>query len=108
VLPKGEHGPGASATIRPREQDLFSLGARDAVIAAVAADDQGAFGPPASIAEVRTALARCGFTAHTDGPDLAVDTPDPGATARCVVLAAAHNWTADGATPTSRLSRRVR
>ena len=36
VLPPGEHGPGAGVLIRPREQDMFALGAREAVVAAVA------------------------------------------------------------------------
>ena len=38
VLPPGEHGPGAAALVRPEEQDMFGLGARDAVLLAVSAD----------------------------------------------------------------------
>ncbi len=35
VLPTGEHGPGATALVRPESDDLFGLGALDAVQAAV-------------------------------------------------------------------------
>ncbi len=35
VLPGGEHGPGAVALVRPEADDLFGLGSRDAVRAAV-------------------------------------------------------------------------
>ena len=44
VLPRAEHGPGAAALARPEADDLFGLGARDAVLAAVrrgAADRAG-------------------------------------------------------------------
>jgi coenzyme F420-0:L-glutamate ligase/coenzyme F420-1:gamma-L-glutamate ligase len=37
VLPAGEHGPGAAALVRPEGQDMFGLGARDAVLLAVTA-----------------------------------------------------------------------
>ncbi len=45
VLPAGEHGPGAAALVRPEAQDLFGLGAHDAVLAAVrrAATDRAGF-----------------------------------------------------------------
>jgi len=35
VLPVGEHGPGARALVRDAESDLFSLGTREAALAAV-------------------------------------------------------------------------
>ena len=38
VLPPGEHGPGARALVRPARQDMFALGAREAVLAAVRGD----------------------------------------------------------------------
>lgn len=38
VLPPGEHGPGAAALVRPEDQDMFGLGAREAVLSAVTAD----------------------------------------------------------------------
>ncbi len=37
VLPPGEHGPGAAALLRPAGADLFGLGAREAVLAALGA-----------------------------------------------------------------------
>jgi coenzyme F420-0:L-glutamate ligase/coenzyme F420-1:gamma-L-glutamate ligase len=39
VLPAGEHGPGAAALVRPESRDMFVLGAREAVLAAVCRDD---------------------------------------------------------------------
>jgi coenzyme F420-0:L-glutamate ligase/coenzyme F420-1:gamma-L-glutamate ligase len=39
VLPPGRHGPGASAIVRPAADDLFALGARDAVVTAAVRDD---------------------------------------------------------------------
>lgn len=58
VLPPGEPGPGARALVRPAAEDLFGLGAREAVVRALAGDRsaQPLFGSPASLAEVRAAL----------------------------------------------------
>ncbi|MGH3508191.1 MAG: coenzyme F420-0:L-glutamate ligase [Nocardioidaceae bacterium] len=42
VLPRGRHGAGAAALIRPSADDLFALGAREAAVAAVLRDDPGA------------------------------------------------------------------
>ena len=39
--------------VRPREQDMFALGAREAVLAAVRGDQADCFGAPASAEEVR-------------------------------------------------------
>jgi coenzyme F420-0:L-glutamate ligase/coenzyme F420-1:gamma-L-glutamate ligase len=38
VLPAGEHGPGARTLVREEHQDMFGLGAREAVLAALVAD----------------------------------------------------------------------
>ena len=48
VLPAGDHGPGAVGLLRPDGADLFGLGAREAVLAALGArvDDRTAFGTP--------------------------------------------------------------
>ncbi len=40
----GEHGPGAGALVRAEAQDMFGLGAREAVLAALTADDGRGFG----------------------------------------------------------------
>ncbi len=39
VLPLGEHGPGATALVRDESEDMFGLGAREAVVAALLAED---------------------------------------------------------------------
>ncbi|BBH18396.1 hypothetical protein Back2_26830 [Nocardioides baekrokdamisoli] len=60
VLPVGEHGEGAVALVRADAEDMFGLGAREAVVHAVIGDEstQGAFGGPASAEDVRAALAQ--------------------------------------------------
>jgi coenzyme F420-0:L-glutamate ligase/coenzyme F420-1:gamma-L-glutamate ligase len=49
VLPPGEHGPGAAALVRAEASDMFGLGSREAVLAAVVADPSArrGFGAPA-------------------------------------------------------------
>ena len=44
VLAPGRHGPGAAALVRDEAQDMFGLGAREAVLSALHADDQRGFG----------------------------------------------------------------
>src|SRR4051812_11700631 len=61
VLPAGDDGPGARALVRPRSEDMFALGAREAVLAAVRGTDQDCFGQPAPLEEVRAALGSCGL-----------------------------------------------
>ena len=58
VLPRGEHGRGATALVRPDGADLFGYGAREAVVRALQARaaDQRPFGAPASPAELSTAI----------------------------------------------------
>ena len=63
VLPRGEHGPGAAALVRPEGSDMFGLGSREAVAAAVA-EGSGAqppqarrgFGDAASVHDLQRAL----------------------------------------------------
>jgi coenzyme F420-0:L-glutamate ligase / coenzyme F420-1:gamma-L-glutamate ligase len=59
VLPPGEHGPGAVALLRPEGADLFGLGAREAVLAALGrrGDDRSAFGTPVDVDELTAVLA---------------------------------------------------
>ena len=56
VLPAGQHGPGAAALVRPPGEDLFGLGAREAVVAAVERADAealAAFAPePAPLVDL--------------------------------------------------------
>ena len=62
VLPPGEDGPGAASLVRPEGGDLFGWGAREAVVRALAGDDEdrrpvrGARSRPRSCA---AALAAC-------------------------------------------------
>lgn len=79
VLPPGEHGSGARALLRPRELDMFALGTREAVLAAVAGTDAALFGAPGSAGELAAALTAVG---------LDVDSTDP----RADVVAFAHGW----------------
>jgi coenzyme F420-0:L-glutamate ligase/coenzyme F420-1:gamma-L-glutamate ligase len=97
VLPAGEHGPGARPLIRPHAQDMFALGAREAVVAAVRGDQADSFGAPATLEEMLAALEWCGLPAKVDGFSLHVALP-PGdrdqvaAVERVRLLAHAHGW----------------
>lgn len=65
VLDPGEHGPGARSLVRDADSDMFGLGAREAVVAALTGVRTG-FGAPASSADLLDALVACGFEAGTD------------------------------------------
>jgi coenzyme F420-0:L-glutamate ligase / coenzyme F420-1:gamma-L-glutamate ligase len=56
VLQPGAHGPGATALVRPEPMDMFGLGAREAVVAALRAADPRGFGAPAAALELVSAL----------------------------------------------------
>lgn len=99
VLPVDDHGPGARALLRPRAQDMFALGAREAVVAALTASDADCFGSPADADELTAALRRAGLDATPPDADgnLRVRLPeDVGARARSTVhlelLTHAHGW----------------
>jgi coenzyme F420-0:L-glutamate ligase/coenzyme F420-1:gamma-L-glutamate ligase len=97
VLPPGAHGPGAGVLNRPREQDMFALGAREAVLAAVRGEQADCFGSSASTDEVLAAMQSCGLNAAVDGLSVRVALPpeqrDHVATAERVRLVAhAHGW----------------
>ena len=98
VLPAREDGPGAGALIRPEGNDFFGYGAREAVLRALAGeeDDRLPFGAPASAAEMADALARVsGQQPVPDGDALLV--PEFGAAERTTlaVLAFAFGWRLD-------------
>ena len=57
VLPPGRHGPGAGDLVRAEAEDLFGLGARQAVVAAVTGADADAFGAPVPSAELAEVLS---------------------------------------------------
>jgi coenzyme F420-0:L-glutamate ligase/coenzyme F420-1:gamma-L-glutamate ligase len=97
VLPPGEHGPGARALLRPREQDMFALGAREAVLAAVRGRDADCFGSPASAAEMLSALESCGLVGSAVGASVQVQLPTDvrgqvAAAERVRLVAHAHRW----------------
>jgi coenzyme F420-0:L-glutamate ligase/coenzyme F420-1:gamma-L-glutamate ligase len=103
VLPAGQDGPGARALLRARARDMFGLGAREAVVAAVSGEQQEAFGAPADQDELIAVLSRCGWRVDPAGSDVAVSVPgDQRASARAVAFA--HGWTAADA-PGDRTSR---
>jgi len=56
VMPRGEHGSGAAALVRPEAQDMFGLGSREAVLHALLREDPRGFGAPSSAEELVSAL----------------------------------------------------
>ncbi len=59
VLEPGDHGPGAAALVRPEDEDLFGLGAREAVLVALSSGGPArGFGAPATPDELASALRR--------------------------------------------------
>jgi coenzyme F420-0:L-glutamate ligase / coenzyme F420-1:gamma-L-glutamate ligase len=93
VLPRGEHGTGASALVRPEGADLFGYGAREAVVQALRGDpdDRSAFGVPADSEElaaaIRTALPQADV--RSDPRSVVVSGAEP---ASVVALAFAFGW----------------
>lgn len=72
VLPRGEHGPGAAALVRPETHDMFGLGSREAVLHALAREDRRGFGQPATAEDVVATLTRVvheGTVAAEDAPE---------------------------------------
>jgi coenzyme F420-0:L-glutamate ligase/coenzyme F420-1:gamma-L-glutamate ligase len=98
VLPAGDDGPGASALIRPEGGDLFGLGAREAVLAALAsrAGDRTAFGAAVSAEDLRDTLAGLtGAEARLEGAAVVLLSADPRAHWAAEVAAYAHGWEAE-------------
>ena len=100
VLPPGEDGPGAAALVRPEGEDLFGLGAREAVLVALAGteDSPPAFGgavEPAELYDVLALLlaAEAGVRLDDDG-SLLVTSEEPRAIWVAEVAAYAHGWRA--------------
>lgn len=93
VLPPGEHGPGARVLVRETGADMFGLGSREAVVAAVRGRDQGAFGAAALPEDLVRSLRECSLDATAT--DRGVEVPLAADDVRLVVLAFAHGWTVD-------------
>ena len=77
---------------RPLAEDMFALGAREAVVAALAGESAEAFGTPAPTADLVAALARVGVTATADGDRVRL-AGEAGPEVRAV--AHAHGWVTD-------------
>jgi coenzyme F420-0:L-glutamate ligase/coenzyme F420-1:gamma-L-glutamate ligase len=98
ILPPGDHGSGARALIRAREEDMFALGAREAVMAAVRGRDADCFGSPARPEEVLHAMESCGLTASIEGLSVRVHLSQDEvrdqivAVERVRLVAHAHGW----------------
>jgi coenzyme F420-0:L-glutamate ligase/coenzyme F420-1:gamma-L-glutamate ligase len=90
VLPASEHGPGARALVREPAGDMFGLGSREAVVAAVRGRDRFAFGAPAPAGDLVRALEECGLSAIAVDDRVHVDAAADDQ--RVVVLAFAHGW----------------
>jgi coenzyme F420-0:L-glutamate ligase/coenzyme F420-1:gamma-L-glutamate ligase len=93
VLPAGEHGPGARALVRETGTDMFGLGSREAVVAALSGRDQRVFGAPAEPADLVAALAACGLSASAAAGRVSVAAQVDDL--RVCVLAFAHGWQVD-------------
>ncbi len=99
VLPPADHGTGATVLNRADGEDLFGLGAREAVLAALVERDRIAFGTPSGPADLRIALSELdpASTVVDADPSLVWQPSRADLTAASVVvraLAHAHGWTA--------------
>jgi coenzyme F420-0:L-glutamate ligase/coenzyme F420-1:gamma-L-glutamate ligase len=103
VLPRGEHGPGAAALVRPESHDMFGHGAREAVAHALRRTGARGFGLPAAAADVAAALREvlpAEADVMIDPPTTVHCTLPPGADDRMLgaleertnALAFAHGW----------------
>jgi coenzyme F420-0:L-glutamate ligase / coenzyme F420-1:gamma-L-glutamate ligase len=108
VLPAGMDGPGAQALVRAEESDMFGLGAREAVLSAVAGRPDRGFGAPAEpqvvAAAVRSVLrGPVEVTVLPRGVEVRLLHPDPRALGRAEAtaeaVAAAHGWVVDSERP---------
>ncbi len=70
VLEPGRHGPGARVLVRDESEDMFGLGAREAVLTALHAEDPRGFGAPCSALELVDQLSALvgGGAVRLEGP----------------------------------------
>lgn len=94
VLPAGVHGNGARALQRDSAEDLFALGTRDAVVAALATTEP--WTPAASREDLARGFSRCGFEVST-GPTPRITVTGSHDLWRADLLARAHGWVLDPA-----------
>jgi coenzyme F420-0:L-glutamate ligase/coenzyme F420-1:gamma-L-glutamate ligase len=103
VLPPGEHGRGAAALVRPDGQDMFGLGSREAVVAALSGRDGPVFGSPAEpedlAAAVRAVLGPDARVVVEGGGVAAAGLPADAGGAVLRALAFAFGWTCEEPPP---------
>ena len=97
------------ALVRETGADMFGLGSREAVVAALSGRDRDAFGAPAAVEDLLDALRSCGFTAGLLGDGTIAVEAEP-SDVRVRALAFAFGWqvrrTAEGSTgPSAILAR---
>jgi coenzyme F420-0:L-glutamate ligase/coenzyme F420-1:gamma-L-glutamate ligase len=93
VVRAGEHGPGAGALPRELAGDMFALGTREAVLAAVTGTASEAFGSPAPVGDLVAALARCGVAVTTtDAGVTLTEHPPEALLARVEAVVHAFGW----------------
>jgi coenzyme F420-0:L-glutamate ligase/coenzyme F420-1:gamma-L-glutamate ligase len=96
VLPVGEDGAGAASLIRQPGTDLFGLGAREAVLAALSGRDREAFGTPVDAAELAGVLHELtGIEPRHHGDGLAIQGLDERGRWLVETAAHAHGWVVD-------------
>jgi coenzyme F420-0:L-glutamate ligase len=97
VLAPGDPGPGAVGLLRPDGADLFGLGAREAVLAALGArdGDRRAFGTPVEADELVTVLTDLtGLEVHRVDDEVTLAAGDAQVRWAAEVAAYAHGWEA--------------
>lgn len=92
VLAPGVHGAGARSLQRNAAEDLFALGTRDAVIAAMASAEP--WRPTASATDLSRALSTCAFDVEVVAGGIRVHADDARTLWRAEVIALVHGWRA--------------
>ena len=119
VLVPGQHGPGAAALVRNEAQDMFGLGAREAVLSALHEDDPRGFGSACTAIELLvqlSALAEHTVDVRLEGGDPTLVTArlhggkreQGAADARLRTAAFALGWRTDPEDPDDRALLRFR
>lgn len=119
VLVPGQHGPGAAALVRDETEDMFGLGAREAVLSALHEDDPRGFGSACTALELLvqlSALAEHTVDVRMEGGDPTVVTArlhggkreQGAADARLRTAAFALGWRTDPEDPDDRALLRFR
>jgi coenzyme F420-0:L-glutamate ligase / coenzyme F420-1:gamma-L-glutamate ligase len=110
VLAPGADGPGAAGLLRPDGADLFGLGSREAVVAALRgrAAERGVFGTAVDVAELAELLiGLTGAAVTTTEETVEVVTDDPRTHWVVGVAAYAHGWEVAGQEPSRIRLRRA-